>query len=194
MNFRYFILKGESLKAYLDSEAKEMEQREAQRKALLEDRDDIESFRPGHSGGILSIKFKDGKQPEGFIRADRRLPKNEVRPHSRKPESKEWRKLLADLRVTEDSQKLAIKAMGLPSFVTGTSSRSPSGIAMYNSRFGHVGEQVIVEVPAETKEEFKPGVDLAEIRPWEFEKLVEESEEYEYKNPCYTMTSRMVTA
>ena len=104
MKFRYFILQGESLAFYLAAEEKEFLQRHNQHEILLGQRDDIESFRPDHSGGIMSILFKEGKQPKGMIRAHKDLPKNEVRPHATNKDAKELRDLLKSLRVTEDSQ------------------------------------------------------------------------------------------
>ena len=192
MKFRYFILKGDSLKAYLESEKKEFEQMEAQRKALLEDRDDIESYRPGQGGGIMAIKFKEGKQPAGFVSASKNLSDDEVRPHARSKEAKPWRDLLSSIRIQESCQGFLTKSISLPDWIIGGPSPNGFGSTMYSSRAGHVGDKVYVEVPQGEKP-YEPHEDLEEVKGWEFEKACEESKDFDYKF-CYVMRSRTTTA
>lgn len=190
MKFRYFILQGESRKAFLKSEREEMDQRIAQRKALLEDRNDIESFRSGHDGKIFCITFKDGKQPDGFVRASKKLPPKEVRPHGKSKEAKPWRELLASLDVTEDCQAVICKLLDLPEYVPGAHSGSRSGMGLFSSRIGHVGKKVFVEVPVSAERAFEPHKDLKEVEGWRYEKAVAEAEDFEYTKRVYVMGSR----
>ena len=183
MNFRYFKLTGQALKAYLSSEATEMEQRNAVTKALLKDRDDIESYRPSRTGGIVSILFKEGMQPEGFVRASKNLPPDEVRPHGKSKIAKPWRELLKSLHITENCQKNTRSLLDLPTFIIG------NGMRAYSSRIGHVGEDVFVEVP-DKDNSFVPMKDLVEVKNWEFVKACEEAVNYEYNVPVFTIKAR----
>ncbi len=188
MNFRYFILSGPSLDVYLESEKKEMDQIVARNKILIKDRDDVDHYRPGRGGHLFSITFKDGKQPPGMIRADNKLSKKEVRPHSRSKEAAPMRELFKSVRITEDCQKTIINLLNLPCQVFGSSESSRSGLAMWTSRVGHVGDLVIVEVPDELKEITHP--DLKEIADWEFLKMHHESKDHDY-NLVYVLSSRV---
>ena len=198
MKFRYFLVRGETLKAYLVSEKTEMEQYEAQSKALLKDRDDIESYRPSRTGGIDSLIFKAGKQPEGMVRASKNLPKEEVMPHGKKKEMAPFREFLKSVKVTEDCQALAIKLLGLPTFVIGAHAMSRSGMAMYHSRIGHVGTQVVVEVPvadpnSENPVDKKPypgHADLQEIEAWKYVKLHADFKDFKPTGQYYVLKQR----
>jgi hypothetical protein len=177
MKFRYFILSGPSLEAYLASEAKEMEQRAFQHKTLLTSFD-IESYRPNHNGGVASLIFKEGKQPEGMVRAHKNLDKKEVFPHAKLAVAAPIRELLKTVQVTENSQGNICSLLKLPMCVCGPHHISRSGMAMYHSRAGHVGPNVVIEVPAkdesgdpEAKKPFGGHPDLKEIEVWEYLKL-----------------------
>ena len=189
MKFRYFILNGGARRAYLKSEKKEMAQRIALHKALLKDRDDIQSYRPSRDGGVASMVFKEGKQPAGFVRASKKLSKEEVRPHGKSKEAKSWRDLLKSLAVSEDCQAVLCKELGLPVFVPGANSSSRTGMSMYSSRSGHVGQRVYVEVPEETGGPFEPSGDMREVEAWMFEKACSEAEGYDY-GKVYVLPSR----
>ena len=203
MKFRYFKLTGASLKAYADSESKEMGQRHNRADALLKGRDDIESFRPGRNGGIMSLIFKEGMQPEGMVRADRRLPKEEVRPSKANSKAgrlaKPFRDFLETVKVTEDCQVVVCKALNLPTFVTGSNTLSRTGMACYSSRVGHVGADVVIEVPVEEGERgksdgfkpFEPHTDMDEMKAWEYVKACEEAEGHKHEDQCYCLEARM---
>lgn len=187
MKFRYFKLKGKSLKVYLESEKKEMGQRKAMTKVLLEDRDDIENFRTSH-GDVYCVKFKEGMQPSGFVKAHKDLSPREVRPHGRSKEAKPWRELFKSLSVTEDCQSEIRKFMKLPDFVLGGPSGRGFGRACYSSRVGHVGDDVFVEVPVSEETPYEPHDDLKEVKGWQFEKAIEESDDE--LGAVYKLTSR----
>jgi hypothetical protein len=180
MKFRYFIMRGKSLETFLASEQRELEQRRRMFQALLRDRDDILSYRPGHDGGVLSLTFK-GDSPKCFVRASRKLSPDEVRPHGKSKEAKPWRELLESLRVTEDCQKTACKLLGLPVMAC-------DGRKLFSSHVGHVGSEVYVEAPVSPEEPYEPHEDLVEVKAWEFEKAVEEAPESEEKG--YVLESR----
>ena len=191
MKFRYFELTGEELKAYLDAEAEEFRQRQYQSDILLQNHgDEVEAFRPDHRGGVMSIVFKEGKQPDGFIKARRDLPKKEVRPSKKGKAAEPWRKLLDEIKVTVDCQDETRARLGLPTYVAGPDRHSRSGMALYSTVFGHVGDKVIARVPVtpieegpvtpvdegpdEYTEKVKPLVIsplLIEMQAWEVEKL-----------------------
>lgn len=187
MKFRYFIVNGASRQAYLDFEKKEHDQRVAINKVMFEERNDIESYRPGRSGGVLSVTFKPGMQPPGMVRASRDLPESEVRPHAKSKDAAPMREFFEKLRVTENCQESFRKLLSLPSLVVGMHSGSPSGLAGYSSRVGHVGENIVAEVPdAEVSdsghihEKFTPHEDLKEIEFWEYAKLHADNKNFSY--------------
>ena len=188
MKFRYFILEGKAKELYVASEIKEMNQEQNVAEVLLHQRDDIESYRPSRSGGIESIVFKAGKQPEGMIRVSKDLPKNEVRPHGKKKEMAPFREFLESLRVTEDCQQTIIDFLKLPQMVIGRSASSRTGMAMFSSRAGHVGDNVIVEIPVQEENSehsnhntaYAGHEDLKEIQNWEYVKMHEDFKDYKY--------------
>jgi len=179
MKFRYFILSGPSLDAYLASEAKEMAQKQNLHEVLLVRRDDIESYRPNHFGGVASLVFKEGKQPPGMVRAHKTLDKKEVFPHAKLAVAAEIRDLLKSVQITEDSQRVICALLKLPTMVSGEHHISRSGMALYHSRIGHVGPNVIVEIPVgdendlnpENRKSFDGHPDMKEIETWEYQKL-----------------------
>ncbi len=182
------------MEAYVASESEEMRQAKAQAKALLEDRDDIKAFRPGRDGNVMAITFKKGRQPPGMIRAHRKLSKDEVRPAARGKESKPFRDFLATVKVTENCQSFIMDRLGLPAYVSGSHTLSHTGMACYSSRTGHVGADVIVEVPVgdgEDAKPFKPHADMEEIKPWQYIKACEEAEGYKHEDRCYCLEARM---
>lgn len=197
MKFRYFKLVGESLAEFLADEREEMLQRDSQRRALLKDRDDVEGFRCGRNGRVLSIKFKEGRRPDGFVMADRKLSKDEVKPSSRDAASKEWRELLESIRVTVDCQAMLRKRLRLPDFVPGMLPSCNTGMALYHSRAGHVGQDVYVEVPLSgsssdpKNKPFAGHPDLEPCETWEYVKCAKEAEGFSYAERCYVLESRV---
>jgi len=177
MKFRYFKLTGKSLKAYLKSEKLEGKQLLAQHKALVIDRDDIESYRRSDDGGVFSIIFKKGMQPPGMVRASTRLTKDEVRPAKRGDEAKPFREFLESIKVTENCQETACRNLGLPTFAIGPGVNGRT--CRFTSRIGHVGDDVFVEVPIDTDErrKFTSHADMVEIKQWEYMKAWEDAEE-----------------
>lgn len=201
MKFRYFELTGDALKDYLEAEAKEFRQRHHQAGVLLENhKDEIEGYRPDRSGRVLSIIFKEGKQPPGFIRADKRLPKKEVRPSAKGKVAEPWRKLLDELKVTADCQQTICTKLQLPCFVSGPNPHG-TGMCLYGSRIGHVGPKVLVEVPiANPEESGDPDPDpkpfaapdcMKEMEGWRVEELHADSKAYDYGKRCYTLPSKL---
>ena len=191
--FRYFVLSGEALKLYLESEKLEFEQKQRQFDALLKDRDDIESFRPGSNGGVVAIRFKKGRKPtedKVMVSAGKRFSSYEVRPHKKSKEAAEWRELLDSIRVTENSTNKAVAYVGAPTMVFG-------GGGFFNSRVGHVGPEVILECRSDEglidreKRNYQGHEDLTEIDQLEYERRIAANKDYEYKTPLYTMTSRL---
>ncbi len=190
MKFRYFILEGRTRDVYLGLEKQEMEQRQRQADALMKERDDIEFFRPNHGGGVASIKFKPGKQPEGMVRAHKDLPKEEVIPHATLKVAEPWRELLKSIQVKVDCQQGIINHMVLPSMVLGDHP-GRTGMAMYTSRVGHVGPHVVLEVPVPNpKMDNNPAVvnvpphaswaEAKEIQDWEYVKLHADFADFKY--------------
>ena len=198
MKFRYFILQGDSLNAYLESEKKEMAQVHNVADVLLKQRDDIESYRPSRQGGVDSIIFKPGKQPPGMIRASKQLPANEVRPHAKDKAAAPFRELLAGLRVTESCQKVIVLALKLPTFICGPHTMSRSGMALYTSRVGHVGPHVIVEIPVANENSENPAdktpypghPDLKEIQMWEYVKMFQDFKDFKAESEHYVLKLR----
>jgi len=195
MKFRYFVITGKSLNSYLESEKKELDQRDRQVNVLLKERDDIESFLPSHTGKVLALVFKSGKQPEGMVVFDKKNLRNGVRPHAKLPVAKPFRDLLESIKVTENSQEKILQLLGLPTHVVGAHEGSRIGLAMFTSRVGHVGTNLIAEVPtsedkdAVIKKDFETHPDLKEIAMWEYVKMHEDFKDYD-NGRAYILTLR----
>ena len=194
--FRYFELLPPMLKAYLDAETNEFRQIHVQNDILLKTHgDEIEGFRPNRAGRLLSVVFKKGKQPPGMVRADKSLPKKEVRPHAKAPAAAEWRKIFELASVTVRCQEVICTKLGLPCFIAGPNP-SGHGMVLFNSRVGHVGPKVIVEVPVDQGSDpdpkpFAVPACMKELEGWEVEKLQAEAKTYIHGGPCYALPSKL---
>jgi len=66
------------------------------------------------------------------------------------------------------------------------------GVCFYGTRFGHVGDDVYVEVPenkdSDGHRELDIPSDMIEVKTWEFVKACEEAGECEGR--CYVMTTK----
>lgn len=194
MKFRYFVISGESLNSYLESEKKEFLQKDKQFNTLLKDRGDIESYMPSQTGGVSALVFKSGKQPEGMVVFDKKNPRNGVRPHAKLPIAKPFRDLLESIKVTENSQEKILQLLGLPTYVFGAHEGSRTGLALFTSRVGHVGTNLIAEVPTSEdpnaiKKVYETHVDLKEIAMWEYVKMHEDFKDYD-NGRVYILTLR----
>jgi hypothetical protein len=196
MKFRYFELTGDELKAYLDAEEQEFLQIHRQNDILLKDHgDEIEGFRPNRAGRLLSVVFKKGKQPQGMVRADKSLPKNEVRPHAKAPAAAEWRNIFEEASVTVRCQEVICTSLRLPVFISGPNPHG-HGMCLFNSRVGHVGPKVVVEGPGDQGRDPDPKSFVApacmkELEGWEVEKLQAEAKTYIHGGPCYALPSKL---
>lgn len=178
MEFSYFELQGESLALFLEEERAEQKQNEQLHKALMEDRDDIESYRMGNDGEVFSLKFREGTQPPGMVRASRKLSAKEVRPSKRGKEAKAFRDFLHGIQVTADCLSVIKKKLSLPSMVLGSRAGQ---MYFYGCRVGHVGPKVIVEVPNEDGKWESDSDDLVPLKSWEFHKALEDFKDFDYK-------------
>jgi hypothetical protein len=187
MRFCYFLLKGESLEFFLEKEKQEIEQRHRQWEVLMGSDLNIEEFSVSRTGKIVAIKFKPGKQPNGFVHAGRSFSKRYVRPSMRGKDAAKWRELIERLNVTDDCMTAIRTKCGLPTFVIDSHTMNA-----YNSIVGHVGGEVFVEVPYATDGNagFIGHPDLEPVESWEFEKAYSEAKDYKYDS-CFRLTSRI---
>jgi hypothetical protein len=187
MNFQYYVLSGETLNAYLESEKKEFQQKQHRHKVLTQDHEDkIEKYSEDRNGNINAIKFKEGKQPEGFMPAEYGISKKWVRPKKKDKASEAWRKLLDEIKVTENCQAYISKLCNLPTFVASRETRR-----VYSSRVGHVGDKVFVEIPyAKKTDEIFNHQDFKFVEVWEFEKYYSENTKNIFESG-YNLNSRV---
>ena len=200
MKFRYFILSGDSKNKYLNAEKKNMDELQHIHEELFDKRNDIEQAYQNYSGSVIGIIFKEGKKPEGFVPLDKnRFKENVVRPHKSDKKIQEIRDWFNSLIVKENCQEYILKELNLPRYVSG---RKEGRLYMFNSRVGHVGEFVIVEVPFQENQEMPEDLDgnkinsynekyinqdFKEIQYWEFAKLFEDNKDYKYDVTVFKM-------